>query len=232
MLRFTHSMLLILTMVAVLLTGCQKATPTPDANQIYTQAAATVEAQLTADSALTPTVPATPTAPATYTPSAPIATDTPAMVTTVAPTLEATLTPAPPTNTPTATLAPNTNQDQAVLVGETPIDNQVIEPGKVFNKTWKLRNLGYTTWKTSYGLYFVSGDKMASKSPAMLTKEVKPMEDVEITIEMTAPTQDGKVRGNWVFRNDKGADIYPVFIIIVVGNPNQPSPTPTITPTP
>lgn len=170
-----------------------RSTPTAQsgADLVYTAAAQTVEAQLTrAAAGQSPTA----------TPVPPIPSETPA------PTTAPPATPAPTQpqdQTPTATEVPC---DRAAFVEDVTIpDGTVIQPGATFEKTWRLRNTGSCTWDANYSLIFVNGDAMGGPAAAPLTKgTVAPGGEVDITVELTAPTEPGTYRGNWRLRNAAG----------------------------
>jgi hypothetical protein len=204
--RKTRSLALLLAAGALLLAACGSKnasnTPTPDANAVYTAAAATVGAALTQSAALTPSPTAT-TAP----------TDTP----------EATATQAtPPTNTPSTPSAPVSTTppnvpDQATLYSETIPDGTKIDPGAGFTKMWTLKNTGTTTWSTSYSVVFYAGSQMGAPNSTNLVKSVAPGDTVQVSINLTAPTSPGKYTGWFVLRNADGTNFYPVSVVIEVG---------------
>ena len=43
-------------------------------------------------------------------------------------------------------------------------DGTTYTPGATFQKTWRLKNIGYCTWTTSYALVFDSGQQMGASS--------------------------------------------------------------------
>ncbi len=184
-------------------------TPTPDAASVYTQAAATVQADLTQVAVLTPS--ATATTPPTDTPQA---------------------TATPPTPLPSSTPQPSATTtaiaDQASFVSETIPDNTTVTAGQTLTKTWRLKNVGTTTWSTAYSLVFYSGNQMSGPNSVNLPKTVVPGDEVDVTVSLTAPSSAGTYVGNWVLRNADGINFYPVYIKIVVTD----APTATLTNTP
>lgn len=142
-----------------------------------------------------------PTATLTPTLAPPTATNTP-----VTPT--ATNTPIPPTATqapPTATSTPSIPCNQAKFEGDVTIpDGTVFSPGVNFTKTWRLRNTGSCAWTTGYDLVFVSGSKMKGPSAVDLPGRVAPGQVIDLSVELTAPADDGSYRGNWKLRDESG----------------------------
>lgn len=221
----------------LLLAACApSSTPTREANAILTEAAATVAVQLTLDAASRPTGTATNT---------PAPTDTPAPTNTqgAAPTA-----PVVATNTVAATPPPvqNTQDDAASFVSDVTIpDGTVIAPGATFEKTWRIKNTGKTTWTKAYSLIYIQGERMNAPDTISLPKDVPSGESVDITVKLTAPTKDGAYQTFFRLRNDKGQSILldgsgDPWVKISVGQPqaatNTPgsgvTETPTVTPTP
>ena len=185
------------------------------ADLVYTAAAQTVEAQLTQ---------AASGGEATATPVPPIQEETPA------PTAPPISTPAPtepPEPTPGGTEIPC---DRAGFVEDVTIpDGTTMLPGATFKKTWRLQNTGSCTWDSNYSLIFVNGDAMGGPAAAPLTTgTVAPGQEVDITVELTAPTEPGTYRGNWRLRNGAGENfgIGPnadklFWVEIEVGSPTE-----------
>jgi hypothetical protein len=222
MFRLIRSAGMLIVIAGLLLTACKStpATPTPDPNAIVTAAAATVQAEMTRVAQLTPS----PT-------NTPPATDTP----------QPTATPATPSDTPVplATATSTGVPDRAQFIGETIPDHTKMAPGTTFTKSWTLKNVGTTTWTTAYSLVFYSGTRMGGPNDLNLTKTVKPGEQVDIVMQLTAPSTTGTYQGNYVLRNADGVNFFPVSVVIdVVEMTSTPtsaptnSPAPTQTPTP
>lgn len=114
----------------------------------------------------------------------------------VPPTATATLDPAEPTPTPTC-------RDGALFVEDVNYpDNTQLEAGETFTKTWKFQNTGNCDW-TGYTIAFVSGDRMDAPETAPVPETEKGL-DVEISVELTAPTADGAYTSTFELRNEKG----------------------------
>lgn len=211
-------------------------TPTPDAKAIITEAAITVAAQLTLSAKLTPSPSPTILTTATNTPEAP-------KVTLAGPTA-----PPAPTNTQKAANVPATTPDSASFVADVTVpDGTGAIPGAVFEKTWRIKNSGTTTWSPAYSLAWVDGEKMNSPETIAIPKEVRPGETVDISVKLTAPTKAGTYQTFFRLRNANGqyfkldgsGDLW-VKIIVGLGStstPNSQTLTPdatpaTLTPTP
>ena len=156
------------------------ATPTAEANAVFTAAALTVQAQLTRTTPFsTPTLPLS------------VVTNTPLSVPTF----------------PVATLQPAASAtpvcDQAQFVRDITIpDGSQISPGAAFTKTWRLRNAGACNW-SGYTVVFDSGDLMGATSPQSIGT-VAPGQEVDLSVNFTAPTSSGSYRSYWRIRNSSG----------------------------
>jgi hypothetical protein len=117
-------------------------------------------------------------------------------------------TPPPPgaTPTPTVTPPPASSCDKAQFIADVTVpDGTLMAPGQVFDKTWRLKNIGTCTWTTAYKLVFVSGERMEGPAEANLPREVPPGSTVDLTVRLTAPSTPGLYRGYWQFKNASGA---------------------------
>jgi hypothetical protein len=209
--------------ISLMMAACRPAptalpTETQDPNLVYTAAAETAQVRLTENASITPTEPPpTPTLEPTPT-QAPTATPEQAEATAVA-------TPAPTTGAQPAA------GDNAVYVQDVTIpDGTVIGAGESFVKTWKLMNTGTTTWTTSYSLVHVSDNLMGAENSVPLRVEVPPNQNVDISVNMVAPSANGNYRGFWRMRNAAGqlfGDA--IFVDIRVGSGTSSTQAPTST---
>lgn len=213
---------LLLMALAISLSACNLPTarPTQDPNAILTEAAGTIQAQLTADALLTAAaVTNTPPAPSS-TPIPPTATQTPL------PTI---------TSTPVCDLG-NFIQDVTIS------DGTIMEPGKTFTKTWRVKNVGSCTWNANYQLIFDTGEPMGGPASQPVTSGVvAPGQVLDISVNLTAPSKPGNYRGYWRIRNPSSV-LMPMlnghagtsfFVDInVVAPTNTPTPSSTPSPTP
>ncbi len=163
------------------------------------------------------------------------------LVSPVPPTQQATQ-PLPPTSTLPPTSAPPTNtpnpptntplpkpDDIAGFVADTTVpDGTVFAPGTTFVKTWRLKNVGTSTWTTSYSLVFVSGDPMDAPASVPLTSSVSPGSEVDISVTLKAPATPKSYEGHFKLRNSGGVlfGLGPqadktFFVKITVGKPTS-----------
>ncbi len=225
--RFIASLLLAgITLSAA---ACSRAetTPTPNAEAVYTQAAATVQAGLTQTAALLPTN---------------TATSTPLPTNTVVPTQAVTPTSAvSPTNTLAPTSPRPSTADKAAWISQNPADGTVVTPGQNFPMTWTVKNMGTTTWNTNYQLRYYLSEAVLRFGAADIKfpKEVKPGESVDLIVNMKAPSSAGDYTTIWVLTNDQGINFYTITLTIKVSGAAATSttaataaPTATVTSTP
>lgn len=179
--------LLFIVLLISLACNMPRATPTTSPNLAFTAAAQTVEARMT-ELASSLVITATATSPLFPTATLP-------PLPTLLPTIPPTSAPATPTNTPLCDLA------QFVRDVTVP-DGTEFAPGTTFTKTWRLRNIGTCTW-SGYSVVFDSGNAMNGTSPSPLPT-VAPGQEVDVSIDMVAPSTPGTYRGYWRIRNASG----------------------------
>ncbi len=111
-----------------------------------------------------------------------------------------------PTATPPPTPTPRpTPCDWAQFVKDVTVsDGTVFNPGSKFTKTWRLKNIGTCTWTNGYNLVFASGDQLGAPNVVALASTVRPGETIDVSVNLTAPTKEGKYRGYWQLRNADG----------------------------
>jgi hypothetical protein len=81
-------------------------------------------------------------------------------------------------------------------------DGTNFNSGDAFTKTWRLKNVGSCTW-SGYALVFDSGDAMSGISPIAIGT-VAPQQEVDVSVNLTAPASNGTYRGYWRIRNASG----------------------------
>lgn len=182
-------------LLTLLVAACAPATPvepTPDVNIIRTSAASTVVAEFTLTAAFfTPTP-----MPPTETPT-PAPTETPAELPTIDPTIAAL--------TPDA-LCDDYDWDGATIDVTIP-DGTTMAPGQEFVKTWRIRNSGICTWDTTYqAIYAYSNppNERMNAQPVPLTALVAPGEEVDVSVQFTAPSTPGEYTLFWQMVNSTG----------------------------
>ncbi len=88
------------------------------------------------------------------------------------------------------------SDDASFVTDVTYPDGTVVSPGQAIVKTWRMRNVGTTTWGSSYKLKFVRGDKMGAPDEVSVPT-TGPNGTADISVNMTAPTTPGTYKGYW-----------------------------------
>ena len=164
---------------------------------------------------------------ATPTPTVPAQFVTSTLPPTKALVLPSTVTPGTPIATGTAaTQAPTAPPDckvQAVLLEDVTIpDDTRVPAGETFTKTWRFKNTGTCHW-TGYTINFLAGDRMDAPDSAPIPDTLAG-DTVDISLELTAPTEDGSYSGYFTLKDAEGESIdvgteKTFWLKIVVGNP-------------
>ena len=154
----------------------------------------------------------------------------------------------PPTPEPTETPC----DDAMLFVEDLNYDDKdltefpVLDPGKTFQKGWRIKNTGTCTWTNAYFIKYVNGKDPAAQmggQPTAIKGEVKANAAYDMYVDLTAPAQPGKYVGYWQMHNAAGVPFgQTIWVAIEVRNtdPSKPtathtpetSPTPTLEPSP
>jgi hypothetical protein len=152
---------------------------------------------------------------ATASPEQPTATQlSPTEVPTQAPTatqILPTATPILPTQTPVVivvtavpTATPLPCNSIEFVADVTVPDGTPFSPGSNFTKTWRLKNAGTCTWSTQYDLVFFDGNSMGGPAAVDMPGSVAPGQVIDVSVNLSAPTNPGTYRGNWKLRSEGG----------------------------
>ena len=221
MFKKARSLVVLLAGLSILLAACRPtlsdvATETSDPNAVFTAAAATANFRMTEIAASTPSLP-----PATATHTQPPATATTAVVTATATTGALTTAAAP---------ASGSQDNRAQWVADVTVpDGTNYAPNAPFTKTWRLQNIGTSTWSSSYSLVFVSGAPMTTTTKVPLNQEVGSGQTVDVSVNLTAPADPGNYRGFWQMADAQGTPFEVAFWvdINVGGTPGAATGTPS-----
>ena len=199
-LKLTVSMILL----AVLVSACGTANtpttgePTPDVAAVRTSAASTVISQFTLTAAAFTPTPAEPT-------------ETPAPETTETPTTQPL---AQVTNAEGTTVA---LCDSLEFVEDATIpDDTNMAPGQDFLKTWRVRNSGSCPWGAGYELVYADYADEMSGQPQPLTEVVQPGQEVEISVQFTAPSEVGNYLSAWQMQNPAGVTFEEIIFVRII----------------
>lgn len=117
-----------------------------------------------------------------------------------------------PTSTPSPTPAAsptaqaNCTESALFLADVTIQDGENMPAGQPFTKTWRLRNNGTCTWNNGYRLVFISGEELNGPDSIPL-RETLPGKELELSIELSAPSVDGSFAAFYEIRNPAGKTI-------------------------
>jgi hypothetical protein len=213
--------------LALILSACSAPTPTPSLNASPTETLTpfvlppeftptmteTPSRTEPADSAETPVVaaPADPTdAPAVEEPA----------VSTPAPAGDVTET----ASSPAKASGPTCNN--ALYIDDVTIpDGTVVTPGKMFVKTWRIKNFGACRWSTSYALGFAYGSPLGGLQ-TKLPVAVDPGQTVDVSIVLTAPVDNGWYGGWWRLKTDTGVNFGDFVFVSIQVTEGRDVPTP------
>lgn len=107
--------------------------------------------------------------------------------------------------------------DEAWYVEDVTVpDKTVMEPGQNFNKVWRVRNTGTTTWKDGYKLAYVKDDQMGGPNDTPLPSvPVQPGQLTNAEVRLTAPGQAGLRQGTWQLKN-RDNQTFPQELSVIV----------------
>ena len=203
--------LITLILIALLVAACGAANPpqqgesTPDVAVVRTSAANTVVAQFTLTAAaFTPT-------------TASLATETPApQVTNTATTATAALAQATNAEGTVFALCDSLSIDPVTVDVNIP-DGTIMSPGQDFVKTWRVKNSGSCPWGEGYQLVYAGYADDMSGQFQPLTEVVQPGQEVELSVQFTAPDAVGEYVSAWQMQNPAGVEFEEiVFVKIIV----------------
>ena len=208
-LKLTLSVMLVATLV---ITACGSANPpeeqepTPDVAVVRTSAASTVVSQFTLTAAV-------------FTPTPSLPAETAATPTDATPEATGTAT------TPTQPLAQVTNAqgttvalcDSMQFVADVNVpDNTNMAPGQDFLKTWRVKNTGSCPWGDGYELVYADYADDMDGQPQPLTEVVQPGQEVEISVQFTAPDEIGEYLSAWQMQNPAGVTFEDIIFVKII----------------
>lgn len=105
---------------------------------------------------------------------------------------------------PTATPLPDPEEWATFIKDVTIPGGTYFGPKTSFQKTWRIKNIGETTWTKLYDLVYVSGSALTETTIIPLPMKVEPGEMVDLSINLTSPKTPGKYEGRWMLRTADG----------------------------
>jgi hypothetical protein len=194
---------LLVTLATVLVAACSPAAtpgtdPTPDVAAVRTSAAGTVVSQFTLTAAAFTPTPARPTE-------------------TTAPPVTSTVTTAPFAQVTNAAGTIVALCDSLEFVADVNVpDDTNMSPGQDFLKTWRVKNTGSCAWQAGYELVYAGyADEMSGQAQP-LTQVVQPGQEVEVSVQFTAPDEIGNYLSAWQMSNPAGVTFEEIIFVRVV----------------
>ena len=114
------------------------------------------------------------------------------------------------------------------LIDQRPKDGYRIEAAGYFDVTWTLENTGTATWEeVQFKYQYWKGDQIAKISMYELQRETKPGARVSLTVDFIAPYELGEYSTWWKLVDANGNTVCKFFTTMYVDAPTEtPSPTP------
>lgn len=84
-------------------------------------------------------------------------------------------------------------------------DNTAVTAGQKFTKTWRFTNNGISTWTSDFKVVFVSGNSMNASTTSTIGQSVAPNQTVDVSLDMTAPTNPDTYIGYFMLQAPNGA---------------------------
>ena len=107
---------------------------------------------------------------------------------------------------------PAINFDAAAFLADVTVpDSGVVLPGQPLTKTWRLSNIGSSTWDAGYQLVFVGGATFSGSPAAVALPVTGPNDRADVTATFTAPADPGVQRAYWRLRSPNGAFFGPLL---------------------
>jgi len=188
----------LLAITTLLLSACNISAGQPDVSSVSTAAAQTVEAALSPQ------------------PTAPIAAPFDTQIAAASATATASCT----DNAAYTTWTRNTVTYDAKEV------DKKLAPNTTFTMSWTLQNTGTCVWNSSYQMHFDSDTPLSPTAvfPILPSGEVvNPGGTVVVSLELTAPPQDGNYKSGYSLKNDRGESVINFGILTNVGTQSSPS---------
>ena len=105
--------------------------------------------------------------------------------------------------TPRPTNPPDCTNQGSFVADVTIPDNTNVAGGTTFTKTWRIANTGTCVWGPDYTLTHYSEQRLGAPDGVPLAITY-PGQNVDISVELTAPTNTGTYQGNFVVKNPAG----------------------------
>jgi hypothetical protein len=95
-------------------------------------------------------------------------------------------------------------------------DDTNMAPGQDFLKTWRVRNSGSCPWGEGYELVYAGySDEMSGQSQP-LTQVVQPGQEVEVSVQFTAPDAIGEYLSAWQMSNPAEVTFEDIIFVRII----------------
>ncbi len=142
-----------------------------------------------------------------------------------------TVVPGPSETLPPVTTEAGCTLDTSYVADVTIPDGTEMSPDAEFVKTWKVKNSGTCDWDTGFELIFVGGAQMSGPASVPLPA-VAAGSNVDVAVDLVAPSAPGTHKGTWRVRADDGTVFGTNLIVLIeVLTPATDTPVPTDVPT-
>jgi hypothetical protein len=215
--------------ISILFSSCLPSleqNPTPNLDQVRTEAAQTVIANITSEAAMHPLPMATSTPLPSNTPTSTLI-NLPTIATSPSDTPQAQVQ-STSTRAPTATRKAGSYSPPALdckLISQQPRDGYKIIADGFFDVTWTVENTGTEAWKDNYIYQYWKGVQFAKIPMYQLGQEVRPGVRHNLVVDFIAPPEIGKYTTWWRLLTDSGTVICSFYFTVVVDAPTS-TPTP------
>ena len=109
----------------------------------------------------------------------------------------------------------------------------VLDPGKAFQKGWRIKNTGTCDWNNAYFIKYVHGSDPAAQmggQPTIIKSVVEPGQTYDMFVDLVAPKLAGKYVGYWQMHNASGVPFgQTIWVAIEVRGTSPGEPTATAT---
>ena len=95
-------------------------------------------------------------------------------------------------------------------------DDTNMSPGQDFLKTWRVKNTGSCPWGEGYELVYAGyANEMAGQAQP-ITQVVQPGQEVEVSVQFTAPDQIGEYLSAWQMENPAGVTFEDIIFVRII----------------
>ncbi len=117
-------------------------------------------------------------------------------------------------------------------------DFPVLDPGKTFQKGWRIKNTGNCEWNNAYFIKYVKGSDPSAQmggQPTAIKGSVGPGQTYDMYVDLVAPKVAGKYVGHWQMHTSSGVPFgQTIWVAIEVRDtaPGVPTATATVAASP